>query len=216
MTSGTTTQPETFLVEQTTARYIQILGKGNNANPWNSFTEVGLYPLAPIVMRVEALGELKLGDSRQIETWYGFPGGKRERAEELTYTSDTPDIIQVSSTGWMKAVSPGSAVITVKDPYYGFTETIRVTTLFNGNQPFLRLHGKALMTSKTTQQLQAELLHPDGHKELPAKLTYRSSKPNTVSVNAKGVARANQSGTAIISVTDPTSGMTDSITITVR
>ena len=80
-------RPETFLVEQTTARYIRILGKGNNANPWNSFTEVGVFPLAPIVMRVEASDELKLGESGQIKHGTAS-GGKREQAEELTYTSD--------------------------------------------------------------------------------------------------------------------------------
>lgn len=216
LTSGTTVQPETFLVEQTTARYIRILGKGNNANPWNSFTEVGVFPLAPIVMRVEASDELKLGESGQIQAWYGFPGGKREQAEELTYTSDAPDIIQVSSTGRMKAISPGSAAISVKDQRYGFVETLHVTAAFDGNEPYLRLLGKDLMTSKSTQQLRAELLHPDGRKESLAKLSYRSSNPHIISVNAQGVARANQSGIAVVSVTDRKSGKTDSIAITVR
>ena len=174
LTSGTTVRPETFLVEQTTARYIRILGKGNNANPWNSFTEVGVFPLAPIVMRVEASDELKLGESGQIQAWYGFPGGKREQAEELTYTSDAPDIIQVSSTGRMKAISPGSAAISVKDQRYGFVETLHVTAAFDGNEPYLRSLGKDLMTSKSTQ-LRAELLHPDGRKESLAKLSYRGN-----------------------------------------
>lgn len=175
-----------------------------------------MFPLAPIVMRVEASDELKLGESGQIQAWYGFPGGKREQAEELTYTSDAPDIIQVSSTGRMKAISPGSAAISVKDQRYRFVETLHVTAAFDGNEPYLRLMGRDLMTSKTTQQLRAELLHPDGRKESLAKLSYRSSNPHIISVNAQGVARANQSGNAVVSVTDRTSGKSASIAITVR
>ncbi|WP_231638545.1 discoidin domain-containing protein [Paenibacillus sp. JCM 10914] len=127
LTSGTTQQPETFLVEPTTARYIRILGKGNNVNPWNSFTEVGVYPLAPIVLRIEAVPELKLGESKQMNGWYGFPGGKREQAEALTYISDAPDVIQVSAAGRLTAITPGTAIITIQDSVYGLTETVKIT-----------------------------------------------------------------------------------------
>ncbi|HEX7057521.1 MAG TPA: discoidin domain-containing protein, partial [Bacilli bacterium] len=40
---GTTTQPESFDVSDTTARYVRYVGHGNTSNDWNSLTEVEIY-----------------------------------------------------------------------------------------------------------------------------------------------------------------------------
>jgi hypothetical protein len=41
--SGTTTQPEPVDFADVSARYVRIVGHGNNLNLWNSITEVDVY-----------------------------------------------------------------------------------------------------------------------------------------------------------------------------
>jgi unsaturated chondroitin disaccharide hydrolase len=43
MSSGTTTQPETYDFADVAARYVRILGHGNSQNTWNSITEVDIW-----------------------------------------------------------------------------------------------------------------------------------------------------------------------------
>lgn len=42
VSSGTTLQPQTFPFTPVNARYLRVVGHGNSASGWNSFTEIGV------------------------------------------------------------------------------------------------------------------------------------------------------------------------------
>ncbi|TLS51341.1 carbohydrate-binding protein [Paenibacillus antri] len=218
VTSGTTALPETYLVEETTARYVRILGKGNNANAWNSITEVGIYPLAPLIMRVDAPSEMMPGETGTVTARWGYPLGHRVPVVGATYEVDRPDVASVDAAGLLTAKMPGTATLTVTDAVYGFVHRSSVTVLFNGDQPFLRLEGATTMRSKDTQSLTARLLYPDGSivPAEPHQLRFRSDAPNVVSVDANGTVRANQAGAAVITAVDDDTGAANAIAITVE
>ncbi|MBS0030416.1 glycosyl hydrolase family 8 [Chitinophaga sp. 22321] len=46
--SGTSTALETFSITPATAKYVRILGHGNNVNAWNSYTEVKVKTASPL------------------------------------------------------------------------------------------------------------------------------------------------------------------------
>ncbi|NLG84270.1 MAG: hypothetical protein GX493_06620, partial [Firmicutes bacterium] len=70
--SGKTTDVEAFDLPDTNARYVRIMGHGNNKNAWNSLTEVQIYPPNPAGLL------LRKPEGRPKETpvavSYGQPG----------------------------------------------------------------------------------------------------------------------------------------------
>jgi len=95
-------------------------------------------PLSAVVIRVDAAAQalvsiqldssertLKADGSHSIAVYAQYEGGSREKVKSgASFVSDKPSVATVSSTGIIKAVSPGRAAITVE--YKGFQATMQI------------------------------------------------------------------------------------------
>lgn len=117
--------------------------------------------------------------------------------KNVTFESSYPDIAKVDTQGNINAVSPGTAIITIKaDDENGFTKevvvTVRqsVTSLLIGNE-------NITLNTGDTYRLDPVILPETSYNKY---LTYTSSSPAAASVDGEGTVTANKAGTAVITV----------------
>lgn len=91
--AGNTTAFETVDVQNTSARYIRVVGYGNNVNDWNSLSEVEIYalgaPLPQIVTNMSSVGPNLMGEGGQTG---GF-------TVQLSSAPATPVTVSLQLTG---------------------------------------------------------------------------------------------------------------------
>lgn len=129
----------------------------------------------------------------------------------ITWTSSNTKVATVSSSGLVKAVGNGAAVITAKTKDGGFTAkcTVNVSSLVTGIRVSPTEFDLAKGQSKT---LIANVFPTDASNR---SVKWTSSDPKVVSVNSKGVATGLKSGKATVTATTVDGGYSASCDITV-
>lgn len=133
----------------------------------------------------------------------------------VTYTSDTPAVATVNSSGLVTAVAAGSATITVRTDDRGFTDTDVLTVnpapiLVTGVT--LNEHA-ATLTAGNTDQLVATITPANATTKT---VTYISDTPAVATVNNSGLVTAVAAGSATITVRTTDGGFTDTDVLTVN
>ncbi|MEF3302347.1 tandem-95 repeat protein [Paenibacillus sp. GYB003] len=136
--SGTTVQPETFLVPTTQARYVRLVGSGNSSNNYNSITEVAMYGPAPVTGVELDRSELLLTSAgeRQKLTARVLPDGASDQT--VRWTSEHPGIASVDADGTVTAAAEGRTTVTARTEEGGFAASASVVVDLNG--PSIALH----------------------------------------------------------------------------
>lgn len=120
--SGEQTAPETYTFEETTARYLRIVGHGNTANAWNSITEVTipgrtvqLPQVAPYLAAVELIApdSVVLGESATLQVHGTMSDGSEADLSDatITYASSDPEIASVEEDGTMVGHADGTVTV---------------------------------------------------------------------------------------------------------
>ncbi len=116
--SGTTDRLEYYDLQNSKARYVQMLCHGNSTNFKNSFNEICFFDTDQFASKLELKYEntqLKVGDVQQATlTGTMFDGSPVDFSQgELTITSSNPEAATVSEDGTVTAVGNGDATISV-------------------------------------------------------------------------------------------------------
>lgn len=126
--SGTTVQPEAFLLQGVQARYIRIVGSGNSANNYNSITEVAIYS-PPSVTGIEldksALQFTSIGEQAKL-TARVLPDGTANR--NVSWTTSDAAVAVVDAHGNVKASGEGMATIRAVTEEGGFSASASVVS----------------------------------------------------------------------------------------
>jgi hypothetical protein len=120
--SGTQTTLETYTFEETTARYLRIVGHGNSANAWNSITEVvipgrtvELPQVEPYLAEVELIApdSLMLGETATLEIRGTMSDGSEAdlSAASVTFASADPEVATVEEDGTLVAHAEGTVTV---------------------------------------------------------------------------------------------------------
>jgi hypothetical protein len=130
--SGTTVQPEAFLLQPTQARYIRIMGSGNSANNYNSITEVAIYgppPVSGVELDRAELNFTEDGQQAKL-TARVIPDSALNR--NVRWTSANPDVATVDEAGNVTAQGEGRTTITAATEEGNFTSSAAVIADLNG------------------------------------------------------------------------------------
>lgn len=100
VSSGTTLQPQTFPFTPVNARYLRVVGHGNSASGWNSFTEIGVngedLPSVTTSATLSSVQSVAIGESFQVN--YGLTGAVNVTAQDVTVHYDKDRFTYVSAT----------------------------------------------------------------------------------------------------------------------
>ena len=132
--------------------------------------------------------------------------------KEVTWTSDNEEIATVSSDGTVKALSKGTANITVKTADGGKTASCRVTVNVAVSKVTLNKSSIALERG-STEKLSATISPSDATNK---EVTWTSDNENVATVSSDGIVTAVYMGTAKITVTTEDGGHTASCAVTVE
>lgn len=128
----------------------------------------------------------------------------------LIYQSMDESVATVSSTGLVTPVGVGSTEIRVYSPDMYVYNTLNVTVTEAVELKAIDLGEDFRLGLGESKQLDAVLTPADSSKQY---LVYESSDPAVVSVNVGGVVTAMGVGAAVITATNPESGIFDTITV---
>lgn len=117
----------------------------------------------------------------------------------FTYTSGNPKVATVDANGVIRAVSPGSAVITVKTDT-GKAANCAVTVKQPASKITLYLNRPSTKTVYLAKGQTLTLNTKLAPENTTDKLTYKSSKAKVAEVTASGVVTAKNKGTATVTV----------------
>ena len=124
----------------------------------------------------------------------------------ISWSSDAPEVVSVSADGVVKALKPGSAVITASSGEVSASVTVTTFTIAKD----FSLPGEALVASKGTLQIVPESISP-GDAELD--LTWTSDDEDVAQVNGAGLVSGRKPGDAVITATDSASGLARSVRV---
>ena len=133
--------------------------------------------------------------------------------KEVIWSSSNPEVATVDSTGWVKGINYGTAVITVKTVDGGKTATCHITVKEIDWVTGVKINStaKTLEVGKTFQ-LKA---WPQPVTAINKNVTWSSSNPEVATVDDNGLVTALTVGTSVITVKTEDGGRTASCTITV-
>ena len=140
--------------------------------------------------------------------------------QNITWTSSDPDVVTVDVSGWggggLTAVSPGTATITVTTEDGGRTARATVTVTHSPAQHIAIIPRSSwyMMTDETLQF--TAYVYPSTAYQ---RVTWASSDPTVVAINANGLATSISGGTASITATSidgTTTPLPTLITVTPR
>ena len=160
---------------------------------------------------------LNVGSTRQLTATGGYSdGGSAALTTGVMWTSGTPSIATVSSTGLVTGVSAGSSIITATSGGVTTTTTVTVAVV-----PAATLSSIAVSPATTaalavgaTQQLTVTGTYSDmSTAPVTSGVTYASSAPAIATVSATGLVTGVAAGTATIQATSGT--LTASAMVTV-
>ena len=134
--------------------------------------------------------------------------------KNVTWTSSNPKIASVSSTGVVKAVRPGTAVITCKTANGGYTATCKVTVkqIVETTKIEFKQNAYSISSGKSIQL--GPRIYPSDATLKDCKWT--SSDTAIAKVDSKGLVTGVRPGRATITVTLLDSGKKDTCTVTVK
>ena len=135
--------------------------------------------------------------------------GARVRANQAQWSSSDPAVATVDASGRVRAVAPGSAVITAALPD-GTILSARLTSLMPVSRVTLAPRSLTLDTGKTEKL--APVIAPEDASD--KHIAYSSSKPEIASVSEDGIITAHAPGRAVIRATAH-NGKNASVTVTV-
>ncbi len=129
----------------------------------------------------------------------------------ITWSSSNPSVATISTSGRLKAISPGKTTITAtsKNGIIG-SKTIEVPKPIEATSVTITKKVTSLTTGKTAQFEAVVAPYNTENKQL----TWSSSNKNIVSVTEKGLVKAVKKGSATITV-KTTNNKTDSVTVKV-
>lgn len=131
----------------------------------------------------------------------------------LQYESTNPNIFTVDSSGNLRTVSPGTAVLNVYDTFgsgVSASTTVTVRTPVTG----VEINKHTLDLDEGQQELLACEIYPLDASDKSG--TWASSNPAVATCNAGGLVSAASKGSAIVSVTTTDGGYRDECAVTVR
>ncbi len=151
---------------------------------------------------------LNIGDSAEVG-FDIFP--KVANNKQVNFSSSDESIATISSDGVVTAVSTGNVIITITtvDSQKRDTLYVRVVNTVISSVDIPDVEKNMIIGQRAT--LTYTVL-PNG---ADSRVTWQSSDPSVATVNANGEVRAVSEGTAIITVTTVTGGLTDSVTVNV-
>ena len=135
--------------------------------------------------------------------------------KKVIWTSDNEDVVMVTQSGQVGAMSPGTAIITATTEDGGLTANCEVTV----KEDYKEVTGIAF--NKTTMVLNVSDNEKLAFTITPSDATnknvsWSSSDGSVVSVDEEGVIEGLKEGSAIITVTTEDGGFTDQCEVTVR
>ncbi len=154
---------------------------------------------------------VKPGDSKEIALSI-FPENAAEK--EVWWTSSAPDIVSIDQNGKVTAHAVGSSEITVysADGVHSGTCTVEVKEdIISVEKIGFRLSSSAISVGQS--ETHAPWLYPDNVTN--TYVTFSSSNPSVVRVNAYGTITGVTPGTAVITARSSDGGFTASYTVTV-
>ena len=134
--------------------------------------------------------------------------------QKVTFTSSDTSVATVSSSGLVKAIAEGSAVIIAKTDEGGFeaTAVINVIPVVKSESVKLNAKSKTIYVGDT-YELKATVLP---NNTTSKKVTWTSTNPSVAKVSSKGVVTAKSAGKATIICTTKDSGKSVKCSITVK
>lgn len=137
--------------------------------------------------------------------------------KELSYTSSSTSIATVDSTGLIRAVANGKTTITVKNARSGVQVNCEITVNERlveaiGNIPSSQSFTRTSVTPSPTLQLKPTITPGDA---LSKEIIYASSDSAIATVSSDGIITAKGDGTARITVSNPTSKVTATCTVSI-
>ncbi len=133
----------------------------------------------------------------------------------VSWSSSSPSVASVSSTGVVSGVAVGSAVITASAGGASGTATVTVTPDDTPASITLTPAGPLALTGGATATLSSTVRASDGHVVASAPVTLSSSEPLVATVTAGGVVTAGRTGTATITATSGPASASLTVTVTV-
>jgi hypothetical protein len=122
-----------------------------------------------------------------------------DRSNELQWRSANPSVASISNGGIVNALAPGQSWIVVSTPG-SLRDSTLVTVVSNPNQ-VAKVEITApqnTLTTGSTLQFSAQIRNAAGQNLSGKTITWVSSNPTILSINATGLATANAAGTAQI------------------
>jgi len=161
-----------------------------------------------------ATATIGLGSSQQYQATGTYSDGSTQNVTTLlTWTSGTPAVASVTSTGLATTFSQGTAILTV-----GFESISASVTLTVGPPNLVSITvapNAASLPTGATQQLSATGTYTDrSTQNLTASSTWVSSNPNVIGVSSSGLATAVAAGDATITATSGSTNGTAALVVT--
>lgn len=170
-----------------------------------------LTPFIPIVS-VElqpASLNLSIGSGFQLST---IVNPSNATNKTVTYSSSNTAVVAVNQVGFVTAVSPGTALITVTTEDGGFTSQSSVTVVQPVTGITLTPESSTLNAGATLQMISTIIPVNASNTSV----IYQSDNPAVATINAAGIVTGVSEGMATITATTVDGGFSDSATISVQ
>ncbi|MHB8124017.1 MAG: Ig-like domain-containing protein, partial [Desulfitobacteriaceae bacterium] len=129
-----------------------------------------------------------------------------------TWVSSNIGVATINSSGLATGVGGGTSTITVTDMVTGVSATTNLTVLPN----IIVTPASATISQGAEQQFSAQLAYADGTKTDITNAAWVSSDPRVATIDASGKASGVGGGASTITVTDPATMISTSVTLTVQ
>lgn len=161
-----------------------------------------------------ATATIALGSSQQYQAIGTYSDGSTQNVTTLlSWSSSTPAVSTISSTGLATGLSQGTVVLT------GGSESVSASVTLTVAAPSLVsiivTPNAASLSIGATQQLSAAGIYTDGSTQnLTGSTTWVSSNPSIISVSSAGLATAVAAGNATITATSGSTSGTAALVVT--
>jgi uncharacterized protein YjdB len=178
----------------------------------SAIAPVTVSALPPALVRViPTAATVFVGAATQLRAEVRDAGGGLVTGQAITWSSGTPAVASVNSSGVVTGVLPGNAVITARAAGLSGTAVVTVRLVPVASVRVTPTSGTVPVNQ--TMQLTASLLDAAGNVLTGRQITWASSDQTTATVSNGGLVRGRAKGTATITTTSE--GKTATATITV-
>jgi uncharacterized protein YjdB len=188
-----------------------IITAASEGKTASSSITVSSIPVSSVVVTPSG-SDLVVGQTTQLKAEPRDGSGQPLVGRAVSWSTSTPNVASVSSTGLVTAITPGTATISATSEGKAGTATINVSP--KPVSSVILSPGQASVTVGQTVQLSGQVTDDQGNVLSGRPITYTSGTPAVATVSTSGLVTGVTPGTATITATSEGKSGTATITVT--